>query len=343
MAKTPLAIRLVSGALGLGALAAVGWYTYQAFDSGLSLSDLRLNWLVAAFVLHVAVIAVLPAMWVRLLGIVRDETDSPARISDPKLIQAYSRSWLARYIPGRIWMFGGRVLYGRSAGISARSVTASTVLEAGISYSALGLLGAALLVGSRTHWTLAVVLAIAAFAVSLVGLRTIFHPGDAQPRNNRMSALLRKGSSWLNGATAPSTSRLFWMLVIFWVHAAVQLVFFIFVGLAVEPFGSQDFLLLAGAWGVGASIGYLSVFSAGGLGVRDGIALAFVGPAFTAPVAAAVVAVSRIILVLADLALVGSVEVLAIALKGRQARRKPSHQTTGLPVTPSELAREHGS
>lgn len=343
MQRTPVAIRLLSAVLGIGALVAVGWYTYQAFDSGLSLVDLHLNWLAAALILHIVVVAALPVMWIRLLAIVRGDSDAEARLSDPQLIHAYSRSWLARYIPGRIWMFGGRVLYGRSAGISARSVTSSTVLEAGISYSALGLMGAALLIGSQSHWAVAVVLLIAAFTASLVTLRVAFRQSESNEVPNRIFALLRRSSNWLQGDLVPSTGQLFWILTIFWLHAAIQLVFFIFVGLSVQSFGSEDFLLLAGAWGVGASIGYLSIFSAGGLGVRDGIALAFVGPAFTGPVAATVVAVSRIILVLADLLLVGFVELFQLGLKWRQSNRNKPDQISMTSNGASEFAQDHRS
>lgn len=336
-------IRLASGALGIGALAAIGWYTYEAFNSGLTLSQLRMNWLIAAFALHIVVIAVLPLMWIRLLALVKTSADSEPSINDKRLVHAYARSWLARYIPGRVWMFGGRILYGRSAGISTRSITSSTTLEAGLSYSALGLLGAAMLVGAWIHWSVAVVLAAGAFGASLILLRLLFNDADEEDHDNRLFKLILKGSSLLKGDLKPSGRALFAVLLMYWIHAGVQLVFFIFVALSVQSFESGDYLLLAGAWGVGASIGYLSVFSAGGLGVRDGVALAFVGPAFTGPVAGAVVAVSRIILVLADLVLVGLVEVLFFMLRKREAK-SPVASQAGLPSAINrKVAVEKGS
>ncbi len=317
------AVRLVSGALGLGALVAVGWYTYEAFNSGLRLSELSLDWLAAALVLHVLVISALPVMWIRLLGLVKTDSDIQPRLGDRGLIHAYSRSWLARYIPGRVWMFGGRILYGRSAGISTKSITASTTLEAGISYSALGLLGVAMILGTWTHWTLAIVVSVGAFSTLLILVRSLFRVTASTESDNRTVRWLVKGSLLLRGNSVPSDKALFSILLIYWLHAGMQLVFFVLVALAVQPFAPGDYLLLAGAWGIGASIGYISVFSAGGLGVRDGVALAFVGPAFTGPVAAAVVAASRIVLVLADLALVSTVEIAVLLLRRRELRHSP--------------------
>lgn len=333
MPKTPKKIQIVSALLGIVALTAVGWYTFEAFNSGLSLSQLRLNWLIGAFALHVAVVAALPIIWIRMLALVRSSTDRPVNMSDPALYHAYGRSWLARYIPGRVWMVGGRVIYGKQAGISTRSTSASTLLEAGLSYSALGLLGISLLVGSWVHWSVAVVLAAAAFAVTLVTLRAVFSGTKGTVASSRFANLLRKSSDWLTGDEKPSTKTLLLTLLAFWLHAAVQLVFFVMVALAVEDLAASDFMLLAGAWGIGASIGYISFFSAGGLGVRDGIAFAFVGPALTGPVAATVVAVSRIILVVVDLALVGAVEVVGIMLKRRNAHlRRTELQIESRPV-----------
>lgn len=337
-------VRVVSSLLGIAALAAVGWYTYQAFTAGLSFSDLRLQWLAAAFVLHLVVVSVLPVLWVPLLHMVRNSGDALPTVRDRRLVQAYGRSWLARYIPGRIWMFGGRVIYGKQAGISARATGASTVLEAGISYSALGLLGAALLAGAWIHWSVAMALAAGGLAVSFGAMMMLFRGRTLASGESKLAKTIRKASTFVTGDAEPAKTSIFLILLAYWAHAAAQLAFFIMVGLSVQDVPRSEYMLLAGAWGVGASIGYLSLFSAGGLGVRDGIALAFVGPALTGPIAATVVAVSRIILVTADLVFVGTVEIILLLAKGK-AVPSPASKTdsSSTDVTAKELAIGEGS
>ena len=149
---------------------------------------------------------------------------------------------------------------------------------------------------------------------------------------------------WLNGDVRPSTRALTAILLAFWVHAAAQLGFFIMVALAVQRFETGEYLLLAGAWGIGASIGYLSIFSAGGLGVRDGVALALVGPALTGPVGATVVAVSRIILVLADLLFVATAELIHFLAASRTVGiGSPESQSASPETSGPELAIKEGS
>jgi hypothetical protein len=57
-------------------------------------------------------------LWERLLTILqgnRKRTDlKPIRLG---LYTAYCRSWLARYIPGRVWSLGGRVLLAQGRGL----------------------------------------------------------------------------------------------------------------------------------------------------------------------------------------------------------------------------------
>jgi hypothetical protein len=287
------AVRTGSAVLGIAALIAVGWYTYSAFDSGLSLTSLRTNWLLAAFGVHVLLIAVLPVIWIRVLNMVRSDATTEVKSNDVTVYSMYARSWLARYVPGRVWMFGGRVLYGRRVGISARAISSSSFLEAAISYSAIGFLGFAFLIGAWVHWSIAVVVAIGGLSGSWFVLRVA---GDARPGGRELAGVI----------------------LAYWFHSLVQLLFFVLVALSVGDYSANEIMLLAGAWGVGASAGYISIFSAGGLGVRDGVALAFLGPALSSPVGATIVAVSRIILVVADLFLVGGVELVTLIIKRRR-------------------------
>ncbi len=327
------AVRIGSAVLGIAALVAVGWYTFSAFDSGLSLTSLRLNWLLAAFAVHVLLIAALPVIWIRVLNMVRSDSDAKVRSRDVAVYSMYARSWLARYVPGRVWMFGGRVLYGRRVGISARAISSGSFLEAAISYSAIGILGFAFLLGAWVHWSLAIAVAVGGFAATWFVLRSAMSMAETAVSEGRVTSLISRISPWVTGDGRPSNRELSGVILVYWLHSLVQLLFFVLVALSVGDYSANEFMLLAGAWGVGASAGYISIFSAGGLGVRDGVALAFVGPALTGPVGATIVAVGRIILVLADLFIVGAVELTALAIK-----RKRNHSDRSSIVAPGKGA-----
>jgi hypothetical protein len=233
---------------------------------------------------------------------------------------------MARYIPGRIWMFGGRVIYGRSVGISGRAIASSTVLEAGLSYSALGLLGVSFLAGAWIHWIVTPLLVVVFFLVTLTAMTLVIRRGAVVGDNSKRSLFIRTAprlNRWISGPEDIRPITIARILAIFWLHAGVQLAFFGFVALAVSTFSFEQFLILGGAWGVGAAVGYLSIFSAGGLGVRDGAALALIGPSITASIAGAIVASSRILLIGVDLLFVGTVEAIAFiaVLTARNQRR----------------------
>src|SRR5690606_14951663 len=52
--------------------------------------------------------------------------------SYPELTLVYAKSWLGRYVPGKVAWVGGKVLFGSKYGIRSVVLAATSVIEAGI-------------------------------------------------------------------------------------------------------------------------------------------------------------------------------------------------------------------
>lgn len=312
--------RLLTLVLSLGSLAAVGWFAYAAFRTEDLFEGMRWPFFAAAVLLHFSLLLLLPLLWQRLVRSLWPGWRS-ASFSRFLLLQAYSRSWLARYIPGRVWMFGGRLLLARRLGLPGAVLVRSMVLEVFFSYGMLTLLGTALLLGALASPVAGVAVAAAGAIVALLGAPgalKLVGSGQRRTGPGLLARALRRLSATLIADSPLPSAFTRWTIVAYGLHAALQLLFIILLTRGFVDLSAGQAVTVAGAWAVSSALGYFSFFSAGGLGVRDGAALGLLAPVLTAPVAGAVVAASRIVLIGADFAFVGLVELAALSAKSKQ-------------------------
>jgi hypothetical protein len=140
-------------------------------------------------------------------------------------------------------------------------------------------------------------------------------------------------SRLLSGRMAPlaearhrnlSAREITWAIVSYGVHDALQLAVIILVSRSlVSDLTAEQTAVIAGAWALSAAIGYVSFFTAAaGIGVRDGVALGIFASVIDAPVAAAIVAAARIVMVGSDFAFVGLAELAALLIRGKKLGRE---------------------
>jgi len=246
------------------------------------------SWVYLAIALSVTLLAHIWTGWV--WGWILQMLDQP--VPGPWAVRVYLTTNIAKYIPGNIWHYYGRIQAGMIAGIALEVVTVSVLLEL------LLLAAAALLVAflgaPQAGWALqglglAVVLTAVHPAVLNVGiqvLRTI--QGTGSPRTTAMAFRVKRyplqpllgevGFLGLRGAGFLSTL------------------------LAFGPINSDQILLLLGSFSLAWLLGLVVPGAPGGVGVFEATAIALLGPLLSPGVLLGGVALYRLISVLAEAA-----------------------------------------
>ncbi len=202
-------------------------------------------------------------------------------------IRVWFYSLLGKYVPGKIFLWAGRVLPYRQAGHGIKRVTACFIIEMAFQLLAACIIGLVALAYAQDSplqgyrqaaWLLIVVLA------------AMIHPRVLQTLLNFALKLLRREPLTIQIKVRQ-------MLLLFLGYLANGLVlgasFLLFVK-ALYPVGADQFLYLTAALLVAGLVGVLSVFAPGGLGVREGGLLLALSVIMPQPAAAVIVLATRI-------------------------------------------------
>jgi uncharacterized membrane protein YbhN (UPF0104 family) len=224
----------------------------------------------------------------------------------PTSVAAGARIWflanLARYVPGNVWSFVGAVELARREGAPRRTTLAVMALTQALS------VGLALLVGLPvllTEWArlgrpallgLAVVVALALLVLGLwrpLERRVLARYPDLGPVLER---LFRRGSGAAE-ADAPVLPRRGVLLGL----AAGYVLYWGLTGLAfaalvrgIFPLPASAIPLAVAGYAAGYAVGFLSLLTPAGLGVREGVLVLALAPVMPAGPALVVALVSRL-------------------------------------------------
>jgi glycosyltransferase 2 family protein len=211
---------------------------------------------------------------------------------------------IIRYIPGNVWQFLGMVEMAAGYHVPRLATLSSIVLHQAIS-TAAGLVLAALYFATYGEAQWAVQFRPVLWLVPL-GLLLL------QPRILEwiLNGILRRFHR------PPLLVTLTWGQV--WVLLGRYLVVWTLVGLsfaalirALTPIVPQQLPFLGASWAAGYVIGYLSLLTPSGLGVREGVLALLLGPMLTPAVAAVAVLVARLWMVIGEIIGAGTAFVIA--------------------------------
>jgi uncharacterized membrane protein YbhN (UPF0104 family) len=252
------------------------------------LGSLKIGWLVASCVTITAYYLLFIVGWRMILRAFGQP------ISYRQAVLADIVSMLAKYIPGGVWTPAARVLMCRRYGLPAGPVLASIGYEAGLSAIA-GVL--VFLVSLPNHGSVALPVPLWTIVAGAGVLLVALHPRIYGPVADR---LLRP----LGDEPIPrlSMARCWRILAYYagtWVLSGVSLVCLI---RAIEPISFRgEVLYVAGVGAIGAIVTVLAFFTPSGLGAREGVMYALLLPITSSPTALLVVALSRVIITIAEL------------------------------------------
>jgi glycosyltransferase 2 family protein len=253
-------------------------------DSHVDVGTIRWVPLVGAFALLLAAGAVTAVAW--LLILMRLGVTPEARWAGIPL-----QAQLAKYVPGSIWQYAGRVALARDEGIPSRVVVTSIASEF------VAALVAAATVGTLTAgWWAAVAAACVAAALALWR-----RPAQRLARALRHSLLrprLADVGRSLDGARS-----------VLWAYVGLFFVLgfsFWLTGRSLIGLPTADFPFVTGAFAIAWLAGFVVVLAPGGLGVREVVLVALLRTRMSTADAALLAAASRVLWTLSDLVASGA-------------------------------------
>lgn len=267
-------------------------------------------------------------LWTRLVGHLSRDAAVP---DTPHLLRSFARSWLARYLPGKIWSYGARVVHTDATVTPRRIVATSLVDEFALMIGTAIALGLGLWVWSAVGPAAGVPLLIAGAALVVVAmsrldrlvalaLRFLAH---AIPERWRRAAeeMQRAADEPGLGLKASALFTGGYLATNFILGLA-----FVLIVLSVSDIDAADVPLLAGGYSLAGVVGILAFVAPAGLGVREGVLVGFLAPVVPSPVAASLAILVRVVTVATDVTFLALVE--AFGMVGPRATKKPAAGST---------------
>ncbi len=293
-------LRIFAGAV---TFAFVIWMSVDAF-SKFSFDTVALGPLLISCLLYGAVVASLPLFWVMLLKAYGSKWSARNHGDMVDLFLVYFRSWIARYLPGRIWMFGGRVLYGSAIGIPKWTVIKTTLVEGLGLQLLLAWLSGVVFLAFYGQWAAAVgiavlfILALAAYVkyqqhvialIPIARLREVLAPVDWR----EATGILLLGT----------------------VITVLQLAAVALLANAMFDAGSATAWQISGLWGLSVVAGYLTMVTPAGFGVREAVGVLLLSTVIDRTDAVVFMGVVRAVTLIVDVTLAVVVESYAHGTK----------------------------
>ena len=204
-------------------------------------------------------------------------------------------------------------------GIPAETVVRSMALELIFSYGMLTLLGVALILFAKVHLLAGgatLIVGIVVLTMSFPVGQSIIASSNAAYGNISLWHTVRRLIHRVFVGEKPLELRnSIWGITAYGTHACLQLVFIVLLAQSFADLTLDQAITIAGAWALSSTLGSFTFLAPAGLGVRDGLALVLFSQVLDAPTSGLIVAASRVVMITTDLAFVGIVEVLAIAVK----------------------------
>ncbi|MCG5056504.1 MAG: flippase-like domain-containing protein [Limnoraphis sp. WC205] len=246
------------------------------------------GWLCLALAFFVTITAHFWSGWVWLL-ILREFKQT---IKQRSGLQIYLKTNIAKYLPGNIWHFYGRITAVNKAGVSLGPATLSVLLEPLLMASAALLI--ALITAQQKYWGLQI--------LCLLVVLTGVHPRILNPVVNHLRKIKWKVSS------SENTSEFCYQLERYPLRpllgemgfVGLRGIGFLLTALALMPFTPQQIPLLVSAYSLAWLLGLIIPGAPGGLGVFEATTLTLLDSHFSAGLLLTAVACYRVVSVLAE-------------------------------------------
>lgn len=226
-----------------------------------------------------------------------------------RAVTAWLVSQLGKYLPGKVFLYAGRLLFYVREGRQAGPVTLAFTIELVATFAAsiltvlLALATGSLVDVGEYRWV---------FAGGLVALIVVLHPAVLSAAVRLVARLIRRPPFDVP-LSYPQSLAFVALYVVTW---GVFGVAFFFLVRSLYPIEPQSILALAASFSFASMVGMLAIVVPSGLGVREGLLVVFLSTLMPVPVAILVSLVARVWFTVVELAAAG----LSYLVGGRTAR-----------------------
>ncbi len=256
-----------------------------------------LGWATLAIALGVTLLAHIWAGWVWTWML--DELNQP--VSNSQFVQVYLKTNIAKYLPGNVWHYYGRISAAKTAGITPSVATLSVLLEpllmaaAALIVVLCGIQSLAIISRSNIQGLLILVLAAVLLAV---------HPRFLNLVVRSFSRLkLKSTNSNAADANAFQVKRYPWRPLLGELgFIGLRGTGFLLTLLALKPVEMSQIPLFLGAFSLAWLLGLVIPGAPGGLGVFEATAIALLQQSFSPGLLIGAIALYRLISILAEAA-----------------------------------------
>jgi uncharacterized membrane protein YbhN (UPF0104 family) len=317
-------------------------YLFRDVDAVLdAFEDASLAPMAGGLLLTVAGLLATAWLWTRLVGHLSRDVAVP---DTPHLLRAFARSWLARYLPGKVWSYGARMVH-TDVEVAPRRIVAGTLVDE-----------FALIVGSASTlglglWAWAAAGPAVGVPVLVVGLLALMAAVSRLDQLTRWALRFLAGAipeRWRTAAEEMEraaddpglglkASALFtggYLLTNFLFGLA-----FVLIVLSLSDIAMEDLPLLIGGYSLAAVLGIVAFFAPAGLGVREGVLAGFLTSVVASPVAASLAILARLVVVVADVLLLALVELASMVSQQTPVTSRGTEHEPGAVDTPATRAR----
>ena len=211
---------------------------------------------------------------------------------------AGARIWflsnLARYVPGNIWSYVGAVELARREGVARRVTLAVMALTQVLSVGVAVAAGLPVLLAERARLGRPALLG-AVVVAALAGLAVLF-------RGKLLELARRRMPGFDPRELTPSAGTVAWLVAGYAVYWAVTGLAFAALVAALHPLEAGDVPVVVAAYAAAYAAGFLALLTPAGLGVREGVLVVALAPVLPAGPALVVALVSRLWMMLVELA-----------------------------------------
>jgi uncharacterized membrane protein YbhN (UPF0104 family) len=201
---------------------------------------------------------------------------------------------LARYVPGNVWSYVGAVELARREGVARRTTLAVMALTQVLSVGVAVLAGLPVLLAERARLGRPVLLGAVVVAAAAV-LAALFR--------RRLLALARRRLPDLDPADlTPSAGTVVLLVIGYGVYWVITGLAFAALVASLAPLGIGDVPLVVAAYAAAYAAGFLALLTPAGLGIREGVLIVALAPVLPAGPALVVALVSRLWMMLVELA-----------------------------------------
>lgn len=253
-----------------------------------------LGWATLAIALGVTLFAHIWSAWVWTW--ILDELNQP--VPNSQFVQVYLKTNIAKYLPGNIWHFYGRIFAAKNAGVKANVATLSVLLEpllmaaSALIVTLLSIEFIAISVESNFRGLLVFVLATVLIAL---------HPRFLNLAVSFFSRLKFKSTSNTVDTTAFQVKRYPWRPILGELgFVGLRSAGFLLTILALTSVETSQIPLLIGAFSLAWLLGLVIPGAPGGLGVFEVTAIALLQQSFSPGWVISAIALYRLVSILAE-------------------------------------------